>query len=131
MQGGGLLNSKSELTRGGKIPSLVIMVEDKEVHSNCSERRRVKPDTFEYSPEIVPVIVGRNSMIIPAGKMMVQPLISDVAKKMKISLNIAKRKREDKEPQVHCEDDNSRNYVVWNKYGNEEVATFDLLPDSK
>ena len=35
---------------------------------------------------------------------MVQTLISDVAKKMKMSSNIAKRKREEEE-QVHCEDD--------------------------
>ena len=36
---------------------------------------------------------------------MVQPLITDVAKKMKMSSNIAKRKREDEEPKVHCEED--------------------------
>ena len=42
-------------------------------------------------------------MIIPAGKRMVQPLISDVAKKM--NSNIANRKREEEEPQAHCEDD--------------------------
>ena len=50
---------------------------------------------MEYSPEIVPVSVRRDSTIIPAGKRMVQPLISDVSKKMKMSPNIAKRKRED------------------------------------
>ena len=77
------------------------MVGDKEVHSNCSERRQVEHDTFAYRPEIVPVSVGCNSTIIPAGKKIVQPLISDVAKKMKMSSNIAKRKREDEEPQVH------------------------------
>ena len=51
---GGLLNSKSEMTSGGEIPHFVIMVGDKEVHSNCSERTPVQPDTLEYSPEIVP-----------------------------------------------------------------------------
>ena len=51
---------------------------------------------------------------------------------------IAKRKREEEKPQVHCEDEwdeelysNSSNYVIWNKYGNGEVASFGLLPDSK
>ena len=55
-----------------------------------------------------------------------------------MSSNIAKRKREDEEPQVHCEDDwdeelysNFSNYVVWNKYGNGEVASYSLLPNSK
>ena len=50
---------------------------------------------------------------------MVQPLISDVAKNLKMSSNIAKRKREDEEPEVHCEEDwdeelysNSINYVM-------------------
>ena len=109
------------MTRGGKKHRLVIMVGDKEVHNICSERRQVEPDTLESSPEIVPVSVGRNIMIIPAGKRMVQTLISDVAKKMKMSSNIAKRKREEETPQVHCEDDrneelysNSSNYVIWN-----------------
>ena len=84
----------------------VIMVGDKEVHSNYSERKTVEPDTLEYSPEIVPASVRRISTIIPAGKRMVQPLIFDVAKKMKkMSSNIAKRKREDEEPEVYCEED--------------------------
>ena len=117
------------MTGGGKIPCIVSMVGDKEVHNICSERRQV-----ESSPEMS---LGRNSKIIPAGKRMVQTLISDVAKKMKMSSNIAKRKREEEE-QVHCEDDweeelysNSSNYVIWNKYGNGEVASFGLIPDSK
>ena len=65
---------------------------------------------------------------------MVQTLISDLAKKM--SSKISKRKREEEE-QVHCEDDweeelysNSSNYIIWNKYGNGEVASFGLLPDT-
>ena len=49
--------------------------------------------------------VGRNSRIIPSGgKRQVQPLISDVAKKMRMSSNLAKRKREEEEP-AHLEDD--------------------------
>ena len=40
-RGGEILNSKSEMTRGGKIPRLVIMVGDKEIHNDCSERKRV------------------------------------------------------------------------------------------
>ena len=100
-----------------------------------SERKTVESDTQESSPEAVPVCVGRNSRIIPlGGKRQVQPLISDVAKKM--SSNIAKRKREEEE-QVHWEDDweeelysNSSNYVIWNKYVNGEVASFGLLPYS-
>ena len=58
--------------------------------------------------------------MIPAGKRLVQTLISDVAKKM--SSNISKRNREEEE-QVHWEDDwegelnsNSSNYLTWNKY---------------
>ena len=69
------------------------MVGDKEVHNICSEIKHVKPDTPESSPEIVPMSVGRSSKIIPAGKRLVQTLISDVAKKMRMSSNIAKRKR--------------------------------------
>ena len=37
-----------------KIPFLVIMVGDKEVNSNFSERTPAQPDTLEYSPAIVP-----------------------------------------------------------------------------
>ena len=45
------------------------------------------------------------SKIIPSGgKMLVQTLISDVAKKMRMSSNLAKRKREEEEP-AHLEDD--------------------------
>ena len=59
-RGGELLNSKSEMTRGGKIP-LVIMVRDKEIHNNVGERKQVESDTQESSPEVIPVCVGRNS----------------------------------------------------------------------
>ena len=52
--GGELLNSKLEMTRGGKIPRLVIMVGNKEVHNSLSERKQVEPDTPESSPEFVP-----------------------------------------------------------------------------
>ena len=77
-RGGELLNSKSEMTRGGKIPRLVIMVGDKEVHNVCSERKQVEAHThIESSPEIVPECVGRKSkMIIPGVKRQTQPLIS-------------------------------------------------------
>ena len=44
-----LLNSKSEITSGGEIPRLVIMVGDKEISSNCSKRLPVQPDTLDYS----------------------------------------------------------------------------------
>ena len=50
-RGGELLNSKLEMTRGGKIPCLVIMVADKEVHNSVSERKQVEPDTPESSLE--------------------------------------------------------------------------------
>ena len=61
----------------------------------------------------------------------------DVSKKMRMSSNLAKRKREEEEP-VHWEDEwegelysNSSNYVTWNQYGNGEVATFSVqLPVS-
>ena len=82
-RGGELLNSKSEMTRGEKIPRLVIMVGDKEVHNVCSERKRVEAHTHESSPEIVPECVGRKSkMIIPGVKRQTQPLISEVVKKI-------------------------------------------------
>ena len=123
------MNSKSEMTRGGKIPRLVIMVVDKKVHNNVGERKPVESNTQESSPEVVPVCVGRNSTIIPSGgKRQVQPLISDVAKKM--SSNLAKRKREEEEP-AHPEDDweeelhsNSSTFVCFNQYGRGKVATF-------
>ena len=51
MQGGGLLNSTSEMSRGGKIPCLVIMVGDKKVHNIFSERKQVEPYTPESSLE--------------------------------------------------------------------------------
>ena len=48
--------------------------------------------------------VGRSSKIIPSGgKRLVQTLISDVAKKMRMSSNLAKRKREEEEP-AHWEE---------------------------
>ena len=52
---------------------------------------------MEYSSEIVPERVRRQSTITPAGKRMLQPLISEVEKKMKMSSNIAKKKREERE----------------------------------
>ena len=64
---------------------------------------------------------------------MVQTQISDVAKKMRMSSNLAKRKRKEEEP-AHWEDEwegelysNSSNYnVTWNLYSNGEVATFGI-----
>ena len=92
---GKLLNSKSEMTRGGKIPRMVIMVGDKEVHNVCSERKQVEAHThIESSPEIVPECVGRKSkMSIPGGKRQTQPLISEIVKKMRMSTNPEKRKQ--------------------------------------
>ena len=53
-RGGELLNSKSKITRGGKIPRLVFMVGDKEVHNSVSEHKQVEPDTPESRTEFVP-----------------------------------------------------------------------------
>ena len=70
------------------------MVGDKEVHNNVGECKQVEYNTQDSSPEVVPMCVGHNSKIIPSGgKRQVQPLISDVAKKMRMSSNLAKRKR--------------------------------------
>ena len=41
-RGGELLNSKEEMTRRGKIPCLVIMVGEKEIHNNVGERKTVE-----------------------------------------------------------------------------------------
>ena len=77
-RGGELLNFKSEMTRVGKIPRLVIMVGDKEVHNSISEHKQVEPDTPESSPEVVPTSVGRSSKKIhTVGKRLVHKLISD------------------------------------------------------
>ena len=126
--GGELLNSKSEMKRGGKIPQLVIMVGDNEVHINFSERTPVQPDTLEYSPEIVPDSFRRQSTIIPSGKRMVPPLISVVAKKMKMSSNIANSKREKEEQEDPCEEDWGEELYSYSskydEYGKGEVATF-------
>ena len=53
---------------------------------------------------------------------MVQPLISVVAKKMKMSSNIAKRKREKDKLEFHCEEDwgeerysNSSKFIIFDK----------------
>ena len=119
------------MTRGGKIPCLVIMVGDKEVHNVCSERKQVEAHTHESSPEIVPECVGRKSKIIPGGKRQTQPLISEVVKKMRMSTNPAKRKQPEDDT-AHLEDDwqgeelfsNSSTFVSWNKYGHGVTATF-------
>ena len=81
--------------------------------------------------------VGRKCTIIPSGgKRQVQPLISDVAKKMRMSSNLAKRKREEDEP-AHPEDDwedevysNTSSFVCFNQYGRGEIATFSKVPVS-
>ena len=74
------------MTRGGKIPRLIIMGGDKEVHNNIGERKPVVCNTQEYSPEVEPVSVGHNSKIIPSGgKILVKKIISDVAKKMRMN----------------------------------------------
>ena len=55
--------------------------------------------------EFVPMSVGSMSKIIPSGgKRLVQTLISDVAKKMRMSSNLAERKREEEEP-AHWDDE--------------------------
>ena len=73
------------------------------LNSNFS-RWLISSHTHESSLEIVPECVGRKSTIIPGGKRQVQPLISEVAKKMRMSSNLAKRKRPKDEP-AHPEDD--------------------------
>ena len=107
------------------------MVGDKEIHNNVGERKTVESNTQESSSEVVPVCVGHNSR-----KRQVQPLISDVAKKMRMSSNLAKRKREEEEL-AHPEDDweeelhsNSSTFVCFDQYGHGEVATFCKLPVS-
>ena len=76
------------------------MIGDKKVHNCLRERTQVEPDTPESSPEFVPC-----SNIIPSGgKRLVQTLISDLAKKMRMSSNLAKTKREEQEP-AHSEDE--------------------------
>ena len=69
---------------------------------------------------------------------MVQTLISDGSKKIMMSSNIVKRKREKEELEDHCEEDwdeelysNSSNYVMIDEYRNGEVTTFGQLPYSK
>ena len=77
--------------------------------------------------------VEHSSKIIPTrGKRLVQTLFSDVAKKMRMSSNLAKTKREEEEL-AHWEDEwegelysNSINYVTWNQYSNGEVANFGI-----
>ena len=81
------------------------MVRDTEVHNIVSEHKQVETDTPESSPEFVPMSVGRSSKIIhTGGKRLVQTLISDVAKKMRMSSNLEKRKRKEEEP-AHREDE--------------------------
>ena len=67
----------------------------------------------------------------------VQPLISVVAKRMKLSSNIAKRKIDQDEPDGPCEEDwghkiysSSSNVVYYDEYGKTKVATFDQLSSS-
>ena len=63
-------------------------------------------------------------------------VISDVSKKMRMSSNFAKGKREEEEPALWENEwegelySNSSNYVTWNQYGNGEVASFGQLPVS-
>ena len=107
------------------------MVGEKEIHNDEGERKTVESNTQESSPEVVPVCVGRKCTIIPSGgKRQVQPLISDVAKKMRMSSNLAKMKKEVDEL-AHPEDDwddevysNSITIVCFDQYSRGEVATF-------
>ena len=107
-----------------------------EIHNDCSKRKRVEAHTHESSPEIVPECLGRKSAIIPGGKRQIQPLISDVAKKMRMSSNLAKRKRPEDET-AHPEDDwhgevysNASSYVLYDKFGQGVIATFSKGPVS-
>ena len=89
-----------------------------------ASKKTVESHTQESSPEVVPECVGRKCTIIPSGgKRQVQPLISDVAKKMRMSSNLAKRKRQEDEP-AHPEDDwddevysNTSSFVQFDQYG--------------
>ena len=112
------------------------MVGDKEIHNDCSKRKLVESHTHESSPEIVPECVGRKSTIIPGGKRQVQPLISEVAKKMRMSSNLAKRKRPEDEP-AHPEDDwhdevysNTSSFVQFDHFGQVMNAIFRKGPVS-
>ena len=76
------------------------------------------------------------SVEIEIKKTKVQPLISEVAKKMRMSSNLAKRKRPEDET-AHPEDDwhgevysNASSYVLYDKFGQGVIATFSKGPVS-
>jgi hypothetical protein len=130
---GELLNSKSEITRGGKIPRLVVMVGDRESKGTDSDKH--KPDPESTPLDTVSETVKRAAVKTVTSKRqsqdgLKQVLIQPLMKKLRLADNTFKRKRlESKSEDV--EEDMGEMYlnevhtVTFDKFGKGKVARLD------
>ena len=130
---GELLNSKSEITRGGKIPRLVVMVGDKESKGTDSDKHKLDPE----SPPLDTVCetVKRASAKTVTSKRqsqdgLKQALIQPLMKKLRLADNTSKRKRLESKSEDFEEDMgemylNEVHSVTFDKFGNGKVARLD------
>jgi hypothetical protein len=132
--GGGILNSKSEITRGGKIPRLVIMVGDKLIGEPSISNPESEPDSYS-SPDTVESSLGefvsdsvRRTPAITFSSHskrlgqdgLKQSLIQPLLKRMKMTGNLAKRKRcieSDDNQSPELEYQNDTHFVHFDKFG--------------
>ena len=140
--GNELLNSKSEITRGGKIPRLVVMVGDKESGNS-------NHDSFSDVDLIVHCPVSETNRRTSAKtvstkrqgeKSLKQTLIQPMLKKLKLDEDVSKRKRlpsqydnveDDSNEEFFFSNDYSNDIhsLMFDKYGRGKVARYDVDVD--
>ena len=96
-RGDELLNSKSEITRGGKIPRLVVMVGDKECGKfECPSQDVVEESELDYLNVTVRKPPAKTLQSKRQGEYgLKQTLIQPMLKKIKLVECVSKRKRDD------------------------------------
>jgi hypothetical protein len=131
---GELLNSKSEITRGGKIPRLVVMVGDKESKGTDSKSHELDLESIPL--ETVSGTVKRASVKTVTSKRqsqdgLKQVLIQPLMKKLRLADDTLKRKRLESKSEDLEEEEMGEMYlnevhsVTFDKFGNGKVARLD------
>merc|ERR1711940_49846 len=131
---GELLNSKSEITRGGEIPRLVVMVGDKEYKGTDSKSHELDLESIPL--ETVSGTVKRASVKTVTSKRqsqdgLKQVLIQPLMKKLRLADDTLKRKRLESKSEDLEEEEMGEMYlnevhsVTFDKFGNGKVARLD------
>ena len=124
---GELLNSKSEITRGGEIPRLVVLVGDKVSKGTDSDSHELDPESIPL--ETVTETVKRASVKTVSSKRqsqdgLKQVLIQPLMKKLRLADDTLKRKRLESKSEDLEEEEMGEMYlnevhsVTFDKFGN-------------